>query len=90
MMAIYMRRWENLANAIIVKAAKDYRAAYRAQKRNPQNTRAAAELQELVRFFTSLWYSELTDVDGGYLVRKLNASIDGSRKEVRPREVHTA
>ncbi len=89
-MAVQIRQWENLANAIIVKAAKDYWAAYRAKKRNPQNTRATAELRELVRFFTSLWYSELTDVDGEYLVKKLNESVDGSRKEVMPREVHTA
>lgn len=89
-MSVQIRQWENLANAIIVMAAKDYRAAYRAQKRNPQNTRATAEFRELVRFFTSLWYSELTDVDGEYLVKKLNESVDGSRKEVMPREVHTA
>ena len=89
-MSVQIRQWENLANAIIVIAAKDYRAAYRAQKRNPQNTRVTAELRELVRFFTSLWYRELTDVDGGYLVRKLNESVDGRRKEARPHEVHTA
>lgn len=88
--AVHVRQWENLASAIIVKAAKDYRAAYKAQKRNPQNTRVNAELRELVRFFTSPWYSELTDVDGGYLVRKLNESVDGSRKEAMSREVHTA
>lgn len=87
---VHMRRWENLANAIIVKAAKDYRTAYRGIKRNPKNTRATAELRELVRFFTSPWYSELTDVDGEYLVRKLNESVDGRGKEAMPREVHTA
>lgn len=90
MMSVQIRQWENLANAIIVKAAKDYRAAYRVLKRNPHNKRAAAELRELVRFFTNPWYRELTDVDGGYLVRKLNESVDGCRKEVMPREVHTA
>ena len=88
--AVHVRQWENLASAIIVKAAKDYRAAYRAKKRTPQNIRVNAELRELVRFFTGLWYSELTDVDGEYLVRKLNESVDGRRKEVRPHEVHTA
>ena len=90
MVLILLRQWETLANAIIIKAAKDYRAAYRARKRNPQNKAANAELRELVKFFTSPWYSELTDVDGEYLVRKLSESVEARCKEVRPREVHTA
>lgn len=66
-----MDPYEKLANAIIIQAAKDYRAAARKLKRNPRNHLAQAETDFIERFFRSDWYKCLTDVDGEMLIRKL-------------------
>lgn len=63
--------YENLANAIILQAAKDYRAARRKLKRKSDNTLAQSEIDSIERFFRSGWYKHLTDVDGELLIRKL-------------------
>lgn len=71
-----MNNYEDLANAIILQAVKDYRAAYKSLKRNPDRKVAESEVRELIRFFTSDWFSALTDVDGPRLVSKLNDKFD--------------
>ena len=55
-----MNPYEELANAIILQAVKDYRL-----------TDDERELQEIERFFRSGWYKALTSVDGEYLIQKL-------------------
>ena len=55
-----MTPYENLANAIIVQAVKDYR-----QTRNP------ADRATLERFFRSEWFSILTKLDGEALIEQL-------------------
>lgn len=71
-----MTGYEALANAIIVQAAKDFRAAYKRLKRFPNDSRAADEVRELTRFFCSQWFEQLSDVDGPTLLRKLKEGID--------------
>lgn len=66
-----MSPYENLANAIILQAAKDYRSALRKLKRSPRNHLAQAEADSIERFFRSDWYKCLTDVDGEMVIRKL-------------------
>lgn len=70
-----MDPYEKLANAIIVQAAKDYRAAARKLKRNPRNHLAKAEADSIERFFRSGWYKCLTEVDGKMLIRKLKEEV---------------
>ena len=60
--------YEKLANAIVVQAANDYRAALRLAKKNPS---AEQDVKKLERFFRSQWYSVLTGVDPEYLMEKL-------------------
>lgn len=71
-----MSPWDRLANGIILQAVKDYKKAYRALKRNPNNWTAQREVTELIRFFTGPWYSMLTSVDGEYLIRRLNEEMN--------------
>lgn len=66
-----MDAYKRLANAIIIRAAKDYRSTLKRLKRNPHNQSAQADAEEIERFFRSDWYSCLTDVDGELLIRKL-------------------
>lgn len=67
---------ENLANAIIVQAAKDYRMALKSLKVNPRNRTAMADKTEIERFFRSGWFSVLTRVDGEMLIRSLQMEVD--------------
>ena len=68
--------YENLANAIILQAVKDYRAALKCLKRNPKNKTAIADKDEIEIFFRSDWFSVLTKVDGEMLIRSLNKEVD--------------
>ena len=55
--------YENLANAIIVQAAKDYRKARKYDNRSVK--------RECVRFFRSQWFMELTNFSGTELLQRL-------------------
>lgn len=68
--------WENLANAIVLTAVKDFRTEYKKLLKNPKSKAAAAEVASLIRFFTSDYYSSLTSVDGEFLVRKLKSEVE--------------
>ena len=67
--------YERLANAIVIQAADDYRIALKKIKAYPKNKEAISEALELERFFRSGWYSQLTSVDGEYLIRRLKEEI---------------
>ena len=71
--------YERLANAIVIQAADDYRIALKKIKAHPKNKEAISEALELERFFRSGWYSQLTSVDGEYLIRRLQEEIRQSK-----------
>lgn len=68
--------YENLANAIILQAVKDYRMALKSLKANPRNRTAMADKDEIERFFRSGWFLVLTSVDGEMLIRSLQMEVD--------------
>ena len=55
-----MTPYENLANAIVLSAVRDYR-----------NSTSKDEIQSIERFFRSEWFSVLTSVDAEFLIRNL-------------------
>lgn len=57
---------QNLANAIILQAVKDYRTALRGLPLNGKSSTAV--IADCERFFRSDWYRQLTNVDGEYLI----------------------
>ena len=67
---------ENLANAIILQAVKDYRHALKLLGRNSKCTSAIFTRDECERFFRSEWFKFLTTVDGEMLIRKLKAEVN--------------
>ena len=67
--------YERLANAIVLQAVADYRVALKKIKAHPKNREAISEALEIEKFFRSGWYSRLTDVDGEYLIRRLQDEI---------------
>ena len=67
--------YERLANAIILNAVADYRAALKKVKRNPKSKAAIEEALQIEKFFRSPWYQQLTSVAGEFLIRKLQDEI---------------
>lgn len=65
------KAYENLANAIVKQAARDYMTALKRLKKNPYDRKKRKEVRELEEFFHSDWYELLTGVDPNYLIRKL-------------------
>ena len=63
--------WENLANAIILQAVKDYREARKKLKKRPKNEDAKLMVADCEAFFRSEWFKALTNVDGEMLLKKL-------------------
>ena len=62
-----MNPYEELANAIILQAVKDYRKALKHDERGRK--------REIERFFRSGWFSILTNISGEMLIRKLRAEV---------------
>ena len=67
--------YEALANAIILQAVNDYRAALKKVKKNPNNREALDEALQIERFFKSQWHQVLTSVDGEYLINRLRREV---------------
>ncbi len=67
--------YEELANAIVLQAVKDYRDAVKKLSRGRKNTEAERMKNECLRFFRSGWFTKLTDVDPEFLIRKLDEEV---------------
>lgn len=66
-----MDGYERLANAIVKKAADDYRQALKALKRGGKNIAAEHMKNDCERFFQGQWITCLTTVNGEWLMRRL-------------------
>lgn len=71
--------YEKLANAIILQAVSDYRAALKKVKKNPNNRDAIDEALQIEKFFRSEWYQVLTAVDGEYLIDRLRKEVSETK-----------
>lgn len=67
--------YERLANAVVIKAAKDYRRALKKLSRNHNNLDAMSEIASIEGFFRSGWFGVLTTVDPEMLLRKLQEEV---------------
>lgn len=67
--------WVSLGNAIILRAVKDYRRNARTLKRygqdNERGKKALEELRDLEAFFSSDYFTQLTNVDPVLLMEEL-------------------
>ena len=66
---------QELANAIILQAVKDWREAKHKLKKRPKNEDAKLMVQDCEEFFRSDWFKALTNLDGEMLLRKLQEEI---------------
>lgn len=67
--------YTNLANTIIIQAAKDYKKALRRLKKFPRDKEVRHTKRDCERFFRSGWFERLTDLNGEVLIRKLNEEV---------------
>ena len=72
-----LRPYEELANAIVACAAKDYRDALRDLKKNPKDMEALYEKEDIEDFFHSRDFRILTQVYPDYLIDRLNKEVFG-------------
>lgn len=70
-----MDPYQELANAIVMQAVKDYRIALLHSKKRPDNNGYQIEVASLERFFRSGWFGELTSINAEYLIRRVNEEV---------------
>jgi len=68
------RGLENLTNAIIIQAVKDYRSALSGCKVNGRDSKSV--IAECERFFQSEWFNILTKIDCKYLMENIRKEFD--------------
>ena len=71
--------YEALANAIIVQAVKDFRAAYKRHLSKPDDAKANKDIREITRFFCSQYFEALSDLDGPALLHQLMRETNGKK-----------
>lgn len=74
-MDIIDRQYQELANAVVVLAAKDYRVALKRLSKRPDSEGAQAEIRKLEDFFKSEWFGELTKVDPEQILKRLRSEV---------------
>lgn len=63
--------YEELGNAVVLQAVKDYREAKTTLKKNRKNDAALRMKAECERFFTSAHFSIFSSIDGKSLLAQL-------------------
>ena len=68
--------YEQLANAIVLSAVKDYRDAIKKLARGRKSQAALDMKESCLRFFRSGWFKTLTEIDPEYLITKLDEEVE--------------
>ena len=68
--------YRDMAGAIVVQAARDYRRALQMLKKNPKNEKAQMTKDEVERFFFSEWYQVLCEVEPTVVIREIRREVD--------------
>ena len=67
--------YEELVDAIINQAIKDYSKAIRALKKDKNNEAAQIMLSDVLSFFHSEWFKALADINPNRLIDKINRKV---------------
>ena len=70
-----MDGYEELANAIVLMAVRDYRHAARQLKRSESYQPAIRMKRDVEQFFNSEWFTRLTKLDGVRLLERLRSEV---------------
>ena len=71
-----MNPYENLANAVVLQAVKDYRDAAGKLSRGKKNIMAELRKTECEVFFNSQYFNVFTTLDGNALLSKLEKEVE--------------
>ena len=74
-----MDPYQNLANAIIILAVKDYKVALTRLKKFPNDRLNVHEVEKLEEFFLSDWFQLLSDLDGEQLMLDVERMVLGKK-----------
>lgn len=77
-----MNGYENLANAIILQAVKDYKRALRTLKYNPRHYESMKIKREVEQFFRSAWFADLTEADGEMILEAIKLKYARKKEAV--------
>ena len=80
--------YQNFANAIVKKAADDYRKALGGVGYNGRSPKRI--IKELEKFFHSAHFGILTKVKGDYLIEKLKQEHDENERSKHERNISTS
>jgi hypothetical protein len=67
--------YQDLANAIILQAVKDYREAQNRHRKHPEKDTYRCDKESIERFFYSTWFNILTNLDPMVLITKLRKEM---------------
>lgn len=70
-----MGEYEELCSAVVLRAVDDWRWAVRKLWLDPDNLEAERLRKDCEQFFLSGWFGVWTDLDGGWLLRKLKGEM---------------
>ena len=71
-----MNPYENLANAVVLQAVKDYRDAVRKLSHGKRNVMAEQRKTECEVFFKSQYFNVFTTLDGNSLLSQLEKEVE--------------
>lgn len=63
--------YEELANAIIIQAAREYKQILKVLKVHPKNIVAENQAKEIEEFFLSKWFRDISNADGEFIITEL-------------------
>ena len=70
-----MNPYQELANAVIENAVKDYKQSLKYHFKHPNRKEYCDSVSELELFFRSEWFCALTDLDGEYLLIRIRSMV---------------
>lgn len=77
--------YKNLANAVVMNAVDEYKKAYKAFIKEPDDKETLSEIRSLERFFHSQWFHFLTSIDGDKLLSYIRYNVRNKTDKRIPR-----
>ena len=69
-----------MANAVVTKAAKDYKYYNKRIEKNLADDYAKHEVQEIEAFFSSKWMKRLINIDGAEILARIKGELEHERE----------
>ncbi len=81
----FNENYENLRNAIVGQACRDYIGALRTLKKNPKNVFAQARAEECEKYFRSERYAIMCNIEGEAIIEQCKKRAENSKTVFKPR-----